>query len=77
MRITSNGRVTIPAKIRKQAGLLPGTEVDFEFDGISVSIVRVSDGKKRDRGARIVSHLRGSANVGMTTDEIMALMRGE
>ena len=28
-------------------------------------------------GARIVAHLRGSAKVGMTTDEIMALTRGE
>jgi AbrB family looped-hinge helix DNA binding protein len=33
MRITSKGQVTIPAKIREQAGLLPHTEVDFEFDG--------------------------------------------
>jgi AbrB family looped-hinge helix DNA binding protein len=77
MRITSKGRVTIPAKVRRQAGLLPGTEVDFELDGIAVSIVPLSGGKKRGRGARIVAHLRGSANVGMTTDEIMALTRGE
>jgi AbrB family looped-hinge helix DNA binding protein len=73
MRITSKGRVTIPAEIRKQAGLLPGTEVDFEFDGIAVSIV-----PKDGRGARIVAHLRGSAgDVAMSTDEIMALTRGE
>jgi AbrB family looped-hinge helix DNA binding protein len=35
MRITSKGQVTIPANIREQAGLLPHTEVDFEFDGRS------------------------------------------
>ena len=33
MRISSKGQVTIPAKIRERAGLLPGTEVAFEFDG--------------------------------------------
>jgi AbrB family looped-hinge helix DNA binding protein len=78
MRITSKGRVTIPAKIRKQAGLLPGTEVDFEFDGITVSIVPIASGKKRGRGARIVAHLRARrGDVTMSTDEIMALTRGE
>ena len=45
MRITSNGQVTIPAEIRKQAGLLRGTEVDFEFDGIAVSIIPLAGGK--------------------------------
>ena len=33
MRITSKGQVTIPAEIRERAGLLPQTEVEFEFDG--------------------------------------------
>jgi AbrB family looped-hinge helix DNA binding protein len=33
MRITSKGQVTIPVEIREQAGLLPGTDVDFERDG--------------------------------------------
>jgi hypothetical protein len=31
MRITSKGRVTIPANIRPQAGLLPNTEVEQWF----------------------------------------------
>src|SRR6266478_1984596 len=73
MRITSKGQVTIPAEIRERAGLLPYTEVDFKFDGRVVTIVRTARPKKKGRGARIVAHLRGSAKVGMTTDEIMAL----
>ena len=40
MRITSKGQVTIPAEIREQAGLLPHTEVNVEFDGKAVRIVR-------------------------------------
>ena len=40
MRITSKGQVAIPAEIREQAGLLPHTEVDFEYDGKTVRLVR-------------------------------------
>ncbi len=77
MRITSKGQVTIPLAIREQAGLLPHTEVDFEFDGTTVSIVRAKARGAAGRGARLVARLRGGGAVAMTTDEIMALTRGE
>jgi AbrB family looped-hinge helix DNA binding protein len=78
MRITSKGQVTIPAEIRERAGLLPHTEVDFKFDGKVVTIVRAARPKKKGRGARIVAHLRAHpGDVAMSTDEIMALTRGE
>ncbi len=76
MRITSKGQVTIPAEIREQAGLLPHTEVDFEFDGKVVRIVPAT--RSRDgRGARLIAHLRGRGDVAMSTDAIMALTRDE
>jgi len=53
MRITSKGQVTIPADIRERAGLLPYTEVDFEFDGKVVRIVRTDARDKPGRGARL------------------------
>ncbi len=31
MQITSKGQVTIPQELRNKAGLLPRTEVEFEF----------------------------------------------
>lgn len=77
MRITSKGQVTIPAEIREQAGLLPDTEVDFEFDGNVVRIVKAKSGGHKGRGARLIAQMRGRGNVAMTTDEIMALTRGE
>jgi AbrB family looped-hinge helix DNA binding protein len=40
MRITSKAQVTIPAEIRERAGLLPHTEVEFEFDGKVLRLVR-------------------------------------
>lgn len=77
MRITSKGQVTIPARIREQAGLLPDTEVDFEYDGTVVRIVRAKTPKRGGRGERLVARLRGRGEVSLTTDAIMALTRGE
>jgi len=77
MRITSKGQVTIPQALREKAGLLPGTEVQFELNGDAVRIRRAQAPITPGRGARIVELLRGSATIRMTTDEIMALTRGE
>ena len=76
MRVTSKGQVTIPQDIREKAGLLPGTDVEFGFEDGQVRIRKSAD-KGPGRGARIVARLWGSADVRMTTDEIMALMRGD
>ena len=77
MRITSKGQVTIPVDTRERAGLLPQTEVEFKFDGKSVRIMRAKSDKRSGRGARIVARLRRRGDVAMSTDEIMALTRGE
>jgi AbrB family looped-hinge helix DNA binding protein len=75
MRITSKGQVTIPADIRERAGLLPHTDVAFEFDGKVVRIVPAGADDKDGRGARLVAHLRRRGDVAMSTDQIMALTR--
>ena len=77
MRITSKGQVTIPVDIREQAGLLPYTEVTFEFDGIAVRIMRAGEKDAAGRGARVVAHLRRRGDIALTTDDIMALTRDE
>jgi AbrB family looped-hinge helix DNA binding protein len=77
MRITAKGQVTIPAEIRERAGLLPQTEVEFDFDGKFVRIIRAKAGQTRGRGARLVAHLRGRGDVTMSTDDIMALTRSD
>jgi AbrB family looped-hinge helix DNA binding protein len=76
MRITSKGQVTIPIEIREKLGLLPHTEVVFGIKGDVATIRRADDGDQ-GRGAKIVRHLRGRGTVAMSTDEIMALTRGE
>jgi AbrB family looped-hinge helix DNA binding protein len=77
MKITSKGQVTIPIAMREKLGLLPQTEVEFEIDGNAVRIFKTRKKMGETRGQEIVRHLCGSATVKMTTDEIMALTRGE
>jgi AbrB family looped-hinge helix DNA binding protein len=73
-KVTSKGQITIPKAVREQLGIGPGSVVDFERteDG---RIVLAKAGKK-PRPSRF-ARLRGSAGKGMSTDEIMALTRGE
>ena len=75
MRITTKGQVTIPLEIREQLNIRPGAEVDFVIDGSAVKMIPTK--RSPQRGLRIVERMRGKATVKMTTDEIMALTRGE
>jgi bifunctional DNA-binding transcriptional regulator/antitoxin component of YhaV-PrlF toxin-antitoxin module len=76
VRISAKGQVTISVDIRERAGLLPHTEVEFEFDGEVVRIVPVEARHETSRGARVVAHLRERGDGVLSTDEIMALTRG-
>ena len=76
MRITSKGQVTIPVEIRERLGLLPNTEVRFEVEGNTVRIVR-EENPSGSRGQRLLERMRGRATSRMSTEEIMALTRGE
>ena len=51
-----------------------GTEVEFERRKDAI-VVRKSD-RSPTRGRQLAERLKGRGDVGMTTDEIMALTRG-
>ena len=79
MVLNSKGQVTIPAHLREKHGLHAGDEVEvIEEDGVLL-ITRVEG--SLSRGQRRVRRLRNTASsrdvAGMSTDEIMALLRGE
>jgi AbrB family looped-hinge helix DNA binding protein len=77
MRITAKGQVTIPQALRERAGLMPGTDVEFKLDASGVRLVKTDSGARRKtRGQKLVGRLRGKGAFKMTTDEILALMRG-
>ena len=72
--VTSKGQVTIPKRVRDLLGIGPGSAIDFErADDGRIVLVKVG---KKNRPSRL-ARLRGHARRGMSTDEIMALTRGE
>ena len=80
MRLTSKGQVTIPQEIRERLGLHPGTEVEFDVVDDTVRIRRADTQDERRRRIRAwIARARGSASrtPRLTTDEIMAMTRGE
>lgn len=77
MRITAKGQVTIPQEVRERTGLMPGTDVDFEIEADGVRLVKTINGAgRRTRGQKLVEGLRAQGDFKMTTDEVIALMRG-
>lgn len=79
MILNSKGQVTIPADLRAKYGMHAGDEVEVVEVGGTLQIVRAEGAESR--GQRLVRRLRNTATgqevTGMSTDEIMALLRGE
>jgi len=72
--VTSKGQVTIPKPIRERLGIKAGNAIDFELavDG-RIVIIKVDGANPISRFEK----LRGRAGAGLSTDQIMALTRGE
>lgn len=77
MRISSKGEVTIPAHVRELAGLQPDTEVHFQVEGDSIRIFPARPPARALCGDELIRSLSGRATVRMSTDQIIALMRGD
>ncbi len=78
MRMTTKGQVTIPQHIREAAGFRPGTELEFVID--DAGVVRVHRQATQPPNSALstaLGKLRGAANTRMTTEEIMAMTRGD
>jgi AbrB family looped-hinge helix DNA binding protein len=75
MRITSKGQVTIPLEIREKLGLLPNTEVEFTLDKDGVRLTKARRPGTHSRVREHISRIRGTLKTGMSTDEIMKLLR--
>lgn len=72
--VTSKGQVTIPKPVRDRLGIVPGSRVEFRLatDG-SIVIEKVDGTREPGRFAKLV----GIAGPGLSTDEIMAITRGD
>jgi antitoxin PrlF len=76
--LTIKGQVTIPKRLRDYLGISPGDKVRFEYTedgGVRILAThKVAHGKSRKTSR--FSALRGTRKTGMSTDEIMNLLRG-
>jgi antitoxin PrlF len=72
-KITTKGQVTIPKRLRDHLGLKPGSSVEFELAADGRVFFQTLQRAPESKFAR----LRGSVKPGMTTEEVMALTRGE
>jgi AbrB family looped-hinge helix DNA binding protein len=73
--VTSKGQVTIPKLVRDRLGISAGSKVDFEIAEDGRAFLR-KIGKRVVKPSRF-ARMRGTSTSGLTTDEIMALTRGE
>ena len=74
--VTVKGQVTIPKPVRDHLGLRPGDRVAFEVDADGAVLLRravAEAGVPADHFTRLM----GRATAGLTTDQIMAMTRGE
>jgi AbrB family looped-hinge helix DNA binding protein len=78
MKVTVKGQVTIPASLRERFELKPGTEVEFvAADGVLQVRRRKSRNQSMSPADLWLEKAAGSAKPGLTTDELMAITRGE
>jgi antitoxin PrlF len=72
--ITQKGQVTLPKMVRERLGIGPGEEVEFRLNEHGEVVVEKAKG---GGPVRRVRKLRGFFGPGLTTDEIMAMTRGD
>lgn len=73
--VTGKGQVTIPKPIRDRLGITPGMKVAFSVDNDGRAFIE-KEVKTPLQSSRF-ERLRGTATTSLSTDEIMALTRGE
>ena len=69
-RVTAKYQITIPIKVRKELGIVPGTEVDIAKEGRKYVLVV-------DPIEAIKRKWRGRLNDGATTMDYLNEVRGE
>jgi antitoxin PrlF len=75
MHVTTKGQVTIPRKIRDKLGIKAGAHVDFVENESGEVVLKVLKNKNIIKSR--FAHVRGTADKGLSTDQIMEITRGE
>jgi antitoxin PrlF len=73
-KVTSKGQVTIPKPVRDRLGITAGSAVDFRIDADGQVVLQKVAGPQAKSP---IEKWRGSVAPGLSTDDIMAMTRGE
>jgi antitoxin PrlF len=74
--VTSKGQVTIPKAVRDRLGIGPGSKVDFKVAANGDIVLKRDAGEQNAAPNRFTKFI-GYAGPGPSTDEIMAMWRGD
>lgn len=78
MKVTIKGQITIPLALRERFGLRPGTEVEFVAEQETLQLKARKASKKTAKPSDLwLAKAAGSAQPGTSTDQHMAITRGE
>lgn len=72
-RLTSKGQVTLPKRMRDHLGLKPGSEIEFTINNRGEIVLKSKEKRPKSR----FDAIRGTLDLGMTTDEFMRFLRGD
>ena len=72
-RLTSKGQVTLPKRMRDHLGLKPGSEIEFTINNHGEIVLTAHEKRPKSR----FDAVRGTLDLGMTTDEFMRFVRGD
>ena len=81
-RVTARGQVTIPKHIRDRRGIAAGTRLEVAERGDEIVLRKAQratnrHGKRDKEFEAYIERVRGTMDIGMSTDEYMELLRGE
>jgi len=72
--VTRKGQVTLPKRVRERLGVSPGEQVEFRLGEHGEVIIEKASGEHRPEH---FTRWRGFFGPGPSTDEIMAMTRGD
>jgi len=76
-KMTSKGQVTIPKRFRDYLGVEAGDEVEFTFGPDAEIVLKPKRHPQERSQENRFDAIRGTLDLGMTTDEFMRFLRGD
>ena len=74
MKVSETGEIVVPVELQKAAGIFPGCEIKITLRDGALIVEKATSLEER---LALIDRMIGQGEGSMTTDEILALTRGE